>query len=438
MGAGWMRARWVAPFCLLFVLTGCAVPQPRGNGRLTRVVEPESRRGYYLYLPEEYVRLEQAKDHAGLRARRWPLVVTFHGMKPFDNARPQALEWQQEADRYGFVVVAPELRAPDMFAQFPLRTVHPAFKGDEQATLRVLDHVFASTHADRGNVLATSWSSGGYMAHYMLNRHPDRFTCLAVRQSNFSESVMDAGAAPRSAYHPLFIINTQNDFAICKRESQRAVEWYSHNGYKNVAWIYVRHLGHERTPDLAADFFGRVSGVQPNRPPAVLAKRQTIDGNADGIALLSGKLKQFAAPPGATARAQPEVDLARRNDPITYAARPGATALPERANRGPAPNRDAAVGDGAVAIRVTPRTGIEPLYMHYSAECPADWQRSADFRWTLNGKAIGGGLNGQKTLTEPGDHTLGLLVVTARGEEHRAFQTIRVIPRLTSGGASGG
>jgi hypothetical protein len=274
------------------------------------------------------------------------------------------------------------------------------------------------------------------MAHYMLNRYPDRFTCLAVRQSNFSDSILDHAMATRSIYHPVFIMNAQNDFKICKEESKRAVEWYNGHGYRNVAWIYIRNLGHERTPDLAADFFGRVAGVQPNRPPAVLA-RQAIDGNADGMAILSGKVKTFAAPPESSDSSLVSNGESGFEPGLSYASQQPVRALPDRSasQQSLGGNSARARTDRAISIRATPRTGIEPLYLHYSAECPADWQRTADFLWTLNGKPIGGGLNGQKTLTEPGDHTLGLLVVTARGEEHRAYQTVRVIPKLSASAA---
>jgi hypothetical protein len=289
---------------------GCAVPQPRGAGQLEHVKEPSTGRGYWRYLPASYVK----SDRSELGARRWPVVVTFHGMKPFDNARPQALEWELEADRYGYIVIAPQLRAPDVLAEFPVRTVHPAFKSDEDATLAILAHVFATTQADPANVLSTSWSSGGYMAHYMVNRHPDRFTCLAVRQSNFSSSILDSGMASRSFDHPILILNTQNDFAVCVEESREAREWYKKNGYKNLAWVYIRALGHERTPDLAADFFGRVSGVEPLFPPTVLATRQAIDGNEEGIAFLSGRMSFAKTPTGARAMT-PTVALATSPEP---------------------------------------------------------------------------------------------------------------------------
>jgi poly(3-hydroxybutyrate) depolymerase len=440
--AGRRYALWLLTLLAWPGGSGCAVPQKRGEGELSRVVEPSSQRGYWLYLPKDYVEADQAAR----QTRRWPLVVTFHGMKPFDNARPQACEWQQEADRYGFVVVAPELKAPDMFGEFPVRTINPAFKSDEEATLAILDHVFANVDADPSNVLATSWSSGGYTAHYMLNRHPDRFTCLAVRQSNFSASVLDPETTQRSRYHPILIIYTQNDFSICKRESAEAVKWYETHGYENQFWVLIKDKGHERTPDLAAEFFGRVAGLRPNRPPEVLVQRQAIDGNAEGLALLAGKGTAFRSPP--LVAAPPEV-----------AARPmGASPrLTAGGDAAPTPPRDAMLvrpqpvppmeSDAAaratktqqqttprspVSIHVSSAIAIEPLHVGFRAICPSDWTRTADFLWTLDGEPVCSGVNGHLTLAEPKKYTLGLLVVTAQGKEYRAYRNIRVLPRLSA------
>ncbi|MFQ5805060.1 MAG: prolyl oligopeptidase family serine peptidase [Phycisphaerae bacterium] len=429
----------VGPAVLVTLCAGCAVPQKRGAGKLERIVEPTTKRGYWLYLPKDYV----AADESARRDRRWPLVVTFHGMKPFDNARPQACEWQQEADRYGFIVVAPELRAFHVLGQFPLRTVNSAFRSDEAATLAILDHVFQNTHADPSNVLSTSWSSGGYMAHYMLNRHPDRFTCLAVRQSNFSASVLDPDATKRSPYHPILILNTQNDFAVCKRESKEARQWYETHGYKNNFWVLIKDSGHERTPDLAAYFFGRVSGTQPNSPPDVLVRRQAIDGNEEGIAFLLGKLSGFQSPPGSRLASRAELRTRPETPPrnagsrgpargaVAHApadARPGNVGAATRARTAAVPRR--IVRRSPLKIGVSSAIGIEPLHLGFWADCPASWRETADFLWTLDGQPIGNGVNGQRTLAEAGEHTLGVLAITAQGEEYRATRTIRVLPRL--------
>jgi len=412
-------------------------------------------------------------------------------MKPFDNAHSQAMECQQEADRYGFVVVAPELRAPDVLGEFPVKRVHPAFKSDDDATMAILDHVFSTTQADSKHVLSTSWSSGGYMAHYMMNRHPDTFTCLAVRQSNFSAAVLDAEIARRSSGHPILILNTENDFGICVEESRQAREWYQARGYKNVAWAHIKSLGHERTPDLAADFFGQVCSIEPLTAPTVLTQRQAIAGNAEGLAFLTGRPATARTSPNLAAANPPKPSSgsaasptakresgprARPNPPTATAQKPptqGRPAAPATmdpvavrspqnpGNKAPAaslasqsqmqnpqPQRTAPgtpprLGDSGrsvqalpkrppLGIRVSSAIAVEQLHLSYSAECPLDWYESASFLWTLDGKTLGTGINGEKTIIEPGEHTLGLLVVTSEGEEFRTSRNIRVLPRLSS------
>ncbi|HOO16515.1 MAG TPA: PHB depolymerase family esterase [Phycisphaerae bacterium] len=432
----------------LLLNVGCSVPQPRGQGTLQRIVEPTRQATYWLYLPQDYVEAnEAARQH-----RRWPVVVSFHGMKPFDTAHAQAREWEQEADRYGFIVIAPELKAPDVLREFPIRRMSPSIESDERNTLAAVEHVFSTTHADRGNVLATSWSSGGYLAHFMLNRHPERFTCLAVRQSNFSSQILDPYQVPRSRDYPVLILTTQNDLGGVKQETKDAIQWYDQHAYPNLAWVEMKALGHERTPDMAAAFFAQVAGVQPNRPPTVLVNRQAIAGNPRGIAVLAGRMDSIrpgqpalatAVPPRSAtpARSAPGGDwssseapalLAVRSMPRAEPATPsesssGSAMMPSRAPERPALPR------APVTIRVSSAIGTEPLVLAFSADCPADWQRSADFLWTLNGEPICSGVNGQKTITEPGEHTLGLLVVTPGGEENRAYRLIRVLPSAESG-----
>lgn len=471
-----LAPRGIAFVALAILLTGCAVPQPRGKGKLERVTEPTTKRAYWLYLPSEYVK---SSDDAR-KARRWPTVVSFHGMKPFDNAYPQAREWEQEADRYGLIVVAPELESPDVLAEFPLRTIHPAFRRDEQTTLAILDHVFSATRADRNNVLSTSWSSGGYMAHYMLNRHPDRFSCLAVRQSNFSRYVLDPNLTERSQNHPVLILNTENDFAVCKKESAEAVNWYTEKGYRNIGWIHIKNYGHERTPDTAAAFFGRVAGVEPASPPTALMSRQAINGNAAGLAFLSGQKSTLTTPaapnppvmalteptprpatpervanPAASSATMQVFRPAQQtgsgravfqtvSTPRSSPAQPGNVATaPEIVSVTPTRNPPASsssqrVKPASLNIRVSSTIGLEPLHLGFSAECPQDWYSNADFLWTLNGQVIGAGLNGHKTISQPGEHALGLLVVTTDGAEHRASRTVRVLPRSSASVSSGG
>jgi dienelactone hydrolase len=442
---------------VLLPLLGCAVPQPRGEGQQLYLTEPTTKRHYFLYLPKDYAALSEA-DRA---RRRWPLVVTFHGMKPYDTAPMQALEWQHEADRYNYIVIAPELLAfVFLFGEFPLHTINRAFKSDELASLAIMDHVLQNTHADPSNVLTTGFSSGGYMAHYMLNRHPDRFTCCAVRQGDFSANILDSTLTAHSLYHPVLVLSTQFDFPICKEESISSIRWYESHGYRNFAWVNIKSRTHERTPDTAADFFAHVAGVMPNTPPDALFGRQALDGNPTGLALLAGRLNQLERPPRTGLTDEPaQFALARpatQRRPVLMATTMSPAAAPPAAPpviaappdpqfeeprpADPTPRRGGSQKTAKlpvpITIRVSATIGFEPLLLVYSADCPADWQRTASFTWFLDSKVIGQDLNGQRTITQPGEYALDLRVVTRDGTEHRASRRIRVLKNLEPGGSS--
>jgi dienelactone hydrolase len=253
---------------------GCLVGQAPGKGKVMRLREAKTGGAYYVYLPQDYVAAEKAPG--GLGDRRWPLVVTFHGMRPFDDAGSQVREWQQEADRYGFVVLAPKTATSDLLRQLAkvrVTRVHGGVQRDEKLTLGAMDEISRRLNIDTTKVLSTSWSSGGYLAHYMVNRHPERFSCIAPRQSNFSSDILDEAQVPKYRDMKVGIFYTENDFAICRRESQEGAQWYARNGF-DVTFAVFRDLGHERRPSVAADFFARQIGAPAKTPPTELARMQ--------------------------------------------------------------------------------------------------------------------------------------------------------------------
>lgn len=241
---------------------GCAVPQPRGFGKYARVQEPTTHAWYHLYLPVDYVQKGGGPPDA--RFQKWPLVVTFHGMRPYDTARSQEREWEEQADIYGYIVCAPELQTCDSWMEFPLTREHDYVLKDRVNVLAILDDVFATTSADPERVLSTSWSSGGYLAHYLANRHPDRFSCIATRLSNFSAGLMVEDTVPQYRDRvPVAIYIGDGDFPACRSESEAAAAWYEARGFLLVRALMIDHMGHRRIPQTAAAFFAEQLGIQP-------------------------------------------------------------------------------------------------------------------------------------------------------------------------------
>jgi len=235
-------------------VVGCAVPQPRGRGTKLFMVDEPSNRGYYLYLPRGYN-----------PSRSWPLVVTFHGMKPFDHAESQELEWETLADAYQMIVLAPDLHNSDLFMQYPLRNVNEGVLNDERVALQIIEHVVKRCNVDRSRLFATSWSSGGYFLHYVVSNNPDVFAGFCARGSNFSLELAKKVSRQKvltlaERKTPVLIYYGSNDFSAVRRESEQAVEWY--RGLKlPVRTEIVRGAGHERVPELAAKFFAQYGGA---------------------------------------------------------------------------------------------------------------------------------------------------------------------------------
>ncbi len=396
---------------MVAMLGGCAVPQRPGAGVEMRLQEPQTKAWYWLYLPQDYVVETVGQDPAGDRAH--PLVMTFHGMKPFDHAHAQCREWQQEADRYGFVVCAPELHTPYLTSPLPLTHVIPKLERDEQAILAIMDELIRTVNIDPNAVLATSWSYGGYVAHYMLNRYPERFKCLAVKQSNFSAELLKVENVSRYRDYKIAIFYTENDFAICQRESQEAAIWYSRHGF-DLTFAEFAHKGHERIPSLAAAFFAQACGIQAKTPPLELASLQVRE------------LPVLDRAGGELAQAKP-----LSHDPLPI--RPLSPQARKTAARPrPGTQKNQPESGNPVRIRLSSTIGVAPLVISYSVVLPDRLRGKAYFLWTDNGEPVSNGINGQLFLTSAGEHKIEVLVTTEDGQEYRAGRKVTVIERITS------
>lgn len=441
---------------------GCAVPQRPGLGRCTRLVEPETKTGYWLYLPEDYVRTNgQRPDNAP-----WPLVVSLHGLRPYDDANPQIRSWQQEADRYGLVVVAPELRTCDQLVmQIPLRDATKWYvKKDEKAILAVMDEVCRRTNADPTRVLLTCFSSGGYMAHYMLNRHPERFTALAAMGANFSEEVLDYAQIPKYRNHKIAVFFGENDFKLCREESLRAVEWYRRYRF-DVDARQIAGLGHERRPQVASAFFARIIGAAPKTPPDLASLvMQDVEIGEPGRPVVSPRPAPLSPSPlfprqpadsaGDRSTGSPSSVTERSREPATVAPaieiptrspRPVAAqpppATPRRPVRQPysesvpevAPPGDSKeLPPGAIRIRGR-RTGPAPMWIEMSIEIPPSLRGEASVLWLDNGQPIASGdVEARTVLWSPGRHDIQALV-SIPGHGCVVYQeTVNVLPAVSS------
>jgi len=327
---------------ILTFVTGCPVPQPPGMGKETVVTEPRTKAQYYLYLPEAYVK--NNGRHPTRPDKGWPLVMTFHGMKPYDTWDRQAHEWEQEADNYGYIVCAPWLQSCDSFMEYPLKHEHSYVLEDRERVMAIMDHIFATTRADPKAVLSTSWSCGGYMAHYFANRYPSRFTCIATRLSNFSPDLLLESNVPLYRNVPMIAFIGDGDFPACKSESEQAVAWYKARGFK-ASGKTIDNMGHRRIPQCAAAFFAEQLGIEPLKPERAAATLAQV------------RMKDYEPPPGllaAMAPRKPQGPSLPTGSTVgqTQLASAGPTQLPLTASKTPP--------SGAGATRVAEPTRMPP------------------------------------------------------------------------------
>ena len=300
---------------------GCAVPQPAGLGKVTRVKEPRVGAWYYLYLPEAYVK--NNGFYPGDAKRLWPVVVTFHGLKPWDTWDRQVHEWEQEADTYGYIVCAPYLETCDgITMEFPLRKEHGYVLRDKEAVMACLDHVLETTRGDPNAVLSTSWSSGGFMANYFPNRFPHRFRAIATRMGNFSPDILIESTVPLYRDMPVAVFIGDSDFNACIKQSKQQVAWYKARGFNHVEAKILDGTGHRRVPQLAASFFARCLNIEPLKPEAAaatLAQLHMTDWEPDAALLAS-----VAPPKPVPGGASPAVAAKPAPKPIPHKESPGA------------------------------------------------------------------------------------------------------------------
>jgi pimeloyl-ACP methyl ester carboxylesterase len=428
--------------------TGCIVGQPPGEGRCLHLEEPKTGADYWLYLPDGY----RDAPVSGDPDSKHPLVMTFHGMWPFDTERRQIREWQQEADRYGFVVCAPNLRVSALLSPLPLSNPENSkLKRDERDIIAIMDQLYRTVNVDPNRVLSTSWSYGGYVAHYMANRHPERFCCVAVRQSNFNPDLLDPRNVPRYRDRKIGIFFTEHDFGVCKRESRAAATWYAKNGF-DLTYAIFEGKGHERTPGVAAEFFAQAIGVEPKSPPTELASMQVIPTPPPKstatpeppTAQFTGPIQPFGHPSDhAQTEERPPADQARSAEPLPWPVPEDATTRsaalrhrpinerrpPDRARPDPEP-----ADRGPLHVRLSSTIGVTPLRVVYSAVLPSDLRRGSSALWLQDGEPIANGFSGQTVFTKPGEYELEVFVTTPEGQEYRAAGTITVIERASRGG----
>ena len=245
------------PACLLVVCSILAAAMPEifapavpaePPSKILKGTDPATSRPYCLYVP------------SGYKARKaCPLVISCHGTVPYDRAEHQVREFQAVAEENGWIVAAPELKGTDGI----LGDGNEAVSGNEKEVLSLLELLAGKYNIDRANVLLTGFSGGAFAAYGIGLRHPEAFSCLAIRSGNFNAKVLPRELPAAAKKMLILIYYSQNDPGAITEQSKRAVQFLKEAGADpNVRML--EGAGHVRRPETAAEFF--LARQRPSRP----------------------------------------------------------------------------------------------------------------------------------------------------------------------------
>ncbi len=218
MKTGWRARYWIWSKCVALSLlvvsaSGCAslidpnVPEP-----LRARVEPEFDREYLLYRPSSYNR-EQA----------WPLIVVCHSSFP-DSPNKRIRAWTQEAERTGFLVVAPQLTGNSKgFPAKPEKYI-PLLQQDEGHILAAIRHVQAGHTISEDRIFIHGFSGGAYAALYTGLKHPEIFRAISVAQPKFDEDYLATIVELIDPYQPVFVERSVAD-TLTGKHGGRCIDW---------------------------------------------------------------------------------------------------------------------------------------------------------------------------------------------------------------------
>jgi poly(3-hydroxybutyrate) depolymerase len=238
-------------------LTGCPVPEnvvtvpPGGKWQLR---DAPSGGSFWLHVPSNYT-----------HDRPCPVIVSCHGTPPYDVARHHVETWDDYCEKFGCIVVCPDLVGTDgIFGDGPV----DGMLRNERVILSVLSTLSYKYNLDRANIMITGFSGGGFPAYWVGLRNPDVFSVVVAQNCNFNRGNLDRWYPRAAVQTPVMIYYGQNDPATIVSQSRDAIGYLRSRGFQIETYV-IPGVGHERRPEIAMNFFrNRWSAPRPTIEPA--------------------------------------------------------------------------------------------------------------------------------------------------------------------------
>jgi len=246
------------PFAML--LAGCPVPfkgeVPKGGK--TYMVDPATGNSFWIYVPKKY-------NHK----KPVPVIVSCHGTPPFDVAEHHIRTWEWYGEKYGCIVICPDLHGTDgIFGAGPIG----GMLNNERIILSIISSLCYKYNIDRSNIMITGFSGGGFPAYWVGLRHPDIFSVIVPQNCNFNRSSIEGWYPPQARDMSVMIYYGQVDPPTIVIQSQNGIEYLRSRGFKVATKVIPG--GHERHPEVAMNFFLKTMRKRPPNGTLATVKKK--------------------------------------------------------------------------------------------------------------------------------------------------------------------
>jgi poly(3-hydroxybutyrate) depolymerase len=278
----------VAIMVLSLVAAGCGTDNVRRGdgsvvtGKINGQKEPTTGCIYHLYIPTTYN-----------PQRSYPLVVTGHGMFPWDEAAGQRDRWVDVAERYGLIIAAPDCDSATALLGIPADRPAPELIRDEKAVLGIVKEVRSRYNINPDAIATSGWSAGAFMAHFVGTRHPEIFRMIIARCGNFNDHLIADDAALRARHMHVYCFYGESDWPGFADQSREANYWYTFHGFRNFS-IKAMPGGHDPNQTEAARYLLQIV----NHWPATHIDASVTEGAAPLTVTFRARVHDPDAPDG--------------------------------------------------------------------------------------------------------------------------------------------
>jgi polyhydroxybutyrate depolymerase len=152
---------------VVWMMTTFAASGQSGTLQRGTVTVDGLERQYWVYLPVKYS-----------SAKKWPLVLTFHGSGGTGRGTFRQFNFEPGADREGFLIVAPE-GIDRGWNDGRIRTKDARSEDDVKFVKELLNQLQQRYSVDARRVFSTGISNGAIFSIYLAYKIPDRILAIA-------------------------------------------------------------------------------------------------------------------------------------------------------------------------------------------------------------------------------------------------------------------